>query len=279
MISKRWLTITTILAFSFILLSTLHVAAQDRAVDLEVFIVEPTTDGHLQLFFETGSEDSTADFFFVRGTSESDPIFTSPSSNFAITVTYDGTPVQFITAQGNAGSGFTYDSYDEDVVDGQRYCYMIGEREFDSSVAYYLNDIRCATVGDLAFTSLAASNSVLSGEAGTTVTHTLFITNNGNRDQQFIITVPDKEWDTQVSSPIVFIPAGDSISSTVKVAIPANAMFGANDTGIVQITRQDNAGEPPDLPPYTLTTTVKTNVTGGYLIYLPLSLTAEAQEE
>ncbi len=272
MISKRWLTITTILAFSIVVLTTLHVAAQDRAVDLEVFIAEPTQDDHIELFFETGSEDSTAEFFFVRGTSIDDPVFTSPSPSLAITVTYNSTPTRFITAQGNAGSGFTYDAFDEDVVDGQEYCYMIGEREFDSSVAYYLNDIRCATVGDLAVTDLAVTASTLSGDAGEMITHTLFITNNGNRDQQFIVTVPNKIWPTQVTSPIVFIPSGGSISSTVKVTIPGGASNGDSDTADIRISRQDNAGQPPNLPPYTITTTVTTQVGDSvtYYNYLPI---------
>ncbi len=274
MISNRWLTLTTILAFSFILLTTLHVAAQDRAVDLEVFIVEPTQDGHIELYFETGSEESAAEFFFVRGTLPNAPVFTNPSPNAAITITYNTTPTRFITAQGNAGSGFIYDAFDEDVVEGEQYCYMLVERKFNDEVAHDLNNIRCATVGDLAFSELTVTDSTKNGDAGAMITHTVFITNDGNRDQQFIITVPNKVWETQVTSPIVFIPSGIGIATTVKVMIPADAADGASDSAEILITRQDNEGEPPNLPPYSVTTTVTTKVGDGeddkFFIYLPL---------
>jgi len=272
MISKRWLTIMTIFALSVALLTTLHVSAQDRAVDLEVFITEPNEDDHIDLYFETGSETDTADFFFIRAESENDPVFDNPSPNLAIPVIYEGEETSFIEAVGNAGSGAIYQAVDENVVDGQQYCYMIGERLLNGSSAYYFEDIRCATVGDLAFSALEATSSTEIGEAGEMVMHTLELTNNGNRDQQFLITVPDSEWTTQVTAPIVFIPSGATITSTVKVTIPAGETAGASDTATIEITRQDTAGQPPELPPYSIMTTVTTQIEGDaqFFIYLPI---------
>lgn len=277
MISKRWLLLTSIFAFCVVLLTTLHVAAQDRAVNLSDFIVEPTQDDLIELFFETGSEEDTAEFFFLRGRSENDPVFTSPSPSLAITVTYNGTPTRFIAAQGGgAGDGATYDDIiDEDVVDdGEEYCYMIGERELDNSVAYFLNDILCATVGDLAFSQLSATMSDLTAVQGMSVTHIISITNEGNRDQEFLVTavMDTLEWPTTIPEPITAITSGGTVTRSVIVEVPNQAQSGAFDAVDIRISLINKTDRPPDLPDYSITTTVTTRVpgVGEFPLYLPL---------
>ena len=257
--------------FAAVALSALHVAAQERAVDLELFIVEPTADDEMELFFETGSEDSTLEFFFLRGSSLDDPALLNPDPNNPIEVMYEGNIVTAIPAEGNAGSGATYDAFDLNVEDGETYCYMIGERESDTTVAYYVNDKRCGTVGDLAFTQLSGVPSDKSGEPGEDVIHNVLITNEGNRDQQFIVTAVDKTWQTQVLNPIIFIPSGTTVTATVRVAVPNDAADGDSDTANIRVTLPDNSNQPPYLPPDTYTTTVTTRVGDAPTVGVSLS--------
>ncbi|MCL4263279.1 MAG: M36 family metallopeptidase [Anaerolineae bacterium] len=116
---------------------------------------------------------------------------------------------------------------------------------------------------------VAAEDVDLSGDAGTTVTYTVWVTNTGNVQDTFAVTVSGNGWDTIPSVTSITLGAGVSGSVMVLVDIPAGAANDDTDTATVTVTSQTDAAAEASV---TLTTTAVVPPTSGYTIYLPVIL-------
>lgn len=104
----------------------------------------------------------------------------------------------------------------------------------------YDNNVSNATVVmhviDNPTSGVEISNSVGSGEVGTTVTHTMWITNTGNYADVFDVSASGNTWATTVSASTVTLDPGQSVAIMCYVTIPADAEDGATDTASVTVT-------------------------------------------
>jgi N-acetylneuraminic acid mutarotase len=108
-----------------------------------------------------------------------------------------------------------------------------------------------------------SGNQATSGDAGTTVTYTIQITNTGNVSDTFDLTAVGGTWATVLDSSVT-LAAGASASVTVQVLIPASAADGGSN--VVTITAVSQ-GDPTESDSLTLTTTAVVPIR---YIYLPI---------
>jgi hypothetical protein len=86
------------------------------------------------------------------------------------------------------------------------------------------------------------SGITLSGDPGTTVTHTLWITNTGDVLDTFNLSVTGNSWNTVLYPASVGLLPGDSTMVTAWVTIPAGVAGGAMDVVTVTATSQGDLG-------------------------------------
>ncbi|HRQ41014.1 MAG TPA: DUF4397 domain-containing protein [Chloroflexota bacterium] len=115
---------------------------------------------------------------------------------------------------------------------------------------------------------VAAEDAALSGDAGTTVMYMVWITNTGNVEDTFNVTVSGNTWTTTPAVTSITLAAGASGSVMVHVDIPASAADGDTDTATVTATSQSDAAATDSVD---LTTTAVVADTMNY-IYLPIIL-------
>lgn len=82
----------------------------------------------------------------------------------------------------------------------------------------------------------------LSGDPGTTVTHTLWVTNAGNVLDTLNLSVAGNSWNTVLSPASIGLLPGDSTMVTAWVTIPADAAGGEVDIATVTVTSQGDPG-------------------------------------
>jgi subtilisin family serine protease len=110
---------------------------------------------------------------------------------------------------------------------------------------------------------VAAVEAELSGETGTSVEYTVWITNTGNVQDTFDLMVSGYSWDTMPSVDDVTLNAGESTAVMVTVDIPDDAADGEMDTATVTATSQSDGTATASVD---LTTTA---VVSTYHLYLP----------
>jgi uncharacterized repeat protein (TIGR01451 family) len=113
---------------------------------------------------------------------------------------------------------------------------------------------------------LSADTPAQSGDAGTTITYTLHLTNTGDVQDTFNLSVAGV-WTADLSTTSIMLGAGSSAQFTVVVNIPANATNGQNDVATVTATSQ-TANTATDTAQ--LTTTAEVSPPSNPTIYLPL---------
>lgn len=104
---------------------------------LKSFTITETSNGTVELKWETATEQNTLEFY-VRRVRDSADNFTSVSYAYdpatdsqLIPVLYQGNSVTGIAAEGGPASGATYMAIDENVVDGETYVYMLIQLELN----------------------------------------------------------------------------------------------------------------------------------------------------
>ena len=106
---------------------------------------------------------------------------------------------------------------------------------------------------------MLSPDSTAAGDAGTTVTHTMQITNTGNTSDTFTL-MASSVWTTTMSTYTVTLPAAGDMMVSVYVEIPPGAM-GQDVATITAVSISD--------PAATATTNLTTRLDQIY-IYLPL---------
>jgi hypothetical protein len=106
-------------------------------------------------------------------------------------------------------------------------------------------------------------NSSLTGDVGTTVVHTLTVTNNGNLIDSFDISVSGNSWATTAPAQVMNLFPGQTKTFYVSVTVPIDAIDKAMDTATVTAFSHNS---PTALDSVTLTTTAI-----GTSIYLPVA--------
>ena len=114
---------------------------------------------------------------------------------------------------------------------------------------------------------VAAEDADLTGEAGTSVTYTVWVTNTGTTDDTFDITISGNAWDATPAATSVTLAAGASTSVQVTVDIPADADDGDTDVATFTATSQSDATATDSVD---LTTTAGVEAPTGIFIYLPI---------
>ncbi|MBX3059023.1 MAG: choice-of-anchor J domain-containing protein [Anaerolineae bacterium] len=115
---------------------------------------------------------------------------------------------------------------------------------------------------------VAAEDDALSGDAGTTVTYTVWITNTGNVEDTFVLTATGV-WNATPSAASVTLAAGASTSVMVTVDIPANAADAETDVTTFTATSQADDTATASVA---LTTTAVVPPPPFNYIYLPIIL-------
>ncbi|MBI5032505.1 MAG: hypothetical protein HZB51_18425 [Chloroflexi bacterium] len=111
--------------------------------------------------------------------------------------------------------------------------------------------------------TLTPTSSNKSNSPGRTVTHVIQLTNTGSATDSFTITVSSNMWNVSAPGTINALAAGNSVSITINVNIPANAAIGTSDTAVITATSQ---GDPTQVASATLKTTAQAR------LFLPLIL-------
>ena len=93
----------------------------------------------------------------------------------------------------------------------------------------------------------ASGTGLLLGLPGTTVTHTVTITNEGNAPDTFDVALGAFAWDTALGQASIALAAGATGTVDVTVAIPADALFGDNDSVVVDVTSQGDDTQTADV--------------------------------
>ncbi len=105
-----------------------------------------------------------------------------------------------------------------------------------------------------------------SGDAGTTITYTLHLTNTGDVADTFALSVAGV-WTADLSTSSITLGAGESEQFTVVVSIPSNATNGQNDVATVTATSQTDGTATATAE---LTTTAVVAPPANPVIYLPI---------
>lgn len=189
-----------------------QLGAQERAVELQRFIVEPLEDGRVHIEWGTGAEQDTAGFYIMRDVHPVAPIYPDD----VITLNEDGSNVTFV---GATGTGSDYLVFDENAVPGETYTYVIVEQDVSGNLQTYFSYARTITIGDIAQAgiAIAPNPSIETTPANTPITHTITVTNTGNRFDTMIVEVDGNKWPTTQSS--VFVPLSAGQSKTVDVIV------------------------------------------------------------
>ena len=97
----------------------------------------------------------------------------------------------------------------------------------------------------------ASGTGWLVGLPSATVTHTVTITNEGNTPDKFVVELGKAGWNTQLGQASIGLAAGETGTVDVTVDIPADALFGDNDSVVVSVISQGDDTQTADV---TLTT-------------------------
>jgi len=82
----------------------------------------------------------------------------------------------------------------------------------------------------------------LVGHLGENLTYTITITNTGNVDENYVLTIVDSEnWGPTLSENILTVPAGSQNTATLSVVVPSNAYGWTEDNITITATSQENA--------------------------------------
>lgn len=111
--------------------------------------------------------------------------------------------------------------------------------------------------------------STLSGLVGTTITHTLAITNTGSTTDTFDILLTGQVWTTTLSTSTITLAAGETAVLTITVHIPITATQGDIDTAVLTATSQTDIAATDSA---TLTTTAIIVDPPDYTLYLPVMI-------
>lgn len=84
-----------------------------------------------------------------------------------------------------------------------------------------------------------------SGRAGSTVTYTLQVTNLGNLNDSFTLTVSGNNWTSTINVGTVTVAAGATASVTVSVVIPPTATHGDSDRVNITAVSVNDPSTPP----------------------------------
>ncbi len=106
-----------------------------------------------------------------------------------------------------------------------------------------------------------ASSQVLTGVMGSTVNYTLQVSNTGNIDETFNLTVADETWDTTVSPSSVALKVNEKKTVTASVKIPVSASNAIVDVGTIYAVSSSDT---------TISDTVTLTTNGQRLIISPL---------
>ena len=117
--------------------------------------------------------------------------------------------------------------------------------------------------------TLFPTTAALSGKPGDTATYNVTITNTGNIEDTFTITLSGQTWVTVPSSTSVTLAPGASTTLQAQVTIPADAEDGDRDVATLNATSQ---GDPTKSASTTMTTTAVVAEVPLPTIYLPVIL-------
>lgn len=137
----------------------------------------------------------------------------------------------------------------------------VGSRHFASAILPPVDTAVLTTTANIppSYGVTIGPDSASSGLVGTTVTYTLWITNEGNVADTFALSASGNSWTTNLSATSLTLNVGESDSVEVTVAIPGNAANGDTDTATV--TALSSNGVATDTAD--VTTTAVVNATYG----------------
>ena len=138
----------------------------------------------------------------------------------------------------------------------------------DSSTPLVVVPVTLEVEAVVAGVEVAAEEAELSGEPGSSVSYTVWITNTGNAADTFDLAISDNEWDAMPSAASVMLEPGESTWVMVTVDIPAGTGDGETDIATFNAISQTDDTVSDSV---VLTTTA---VVSTYYLYLPL-ITAE----
>jgi subtilisin family serine protease len=134
----------------------------------------------------------------------------------------------------------------------------------DSSTPLVVVPVTLEVEAVVAGVEVAAEEAELSGEPGSSVSYTVWITNTGNAADTFDLAISDNEWDAMPSTASVMLGSGESTSVMVTVDIPAGTDDGEMDMATFSATSQADDTVSDSV---VLTTTA---VVSTYHLYLPI---------
>jgi hypothetical protein len=109
--------------------------------------------------------------------------------------------------------------------------------------------------------SVSPAASVVSGDPGEIVTHTLQITNTGELTDTIQVSLSGVDWDTAAPLTTGSLAAAASANLVVTVTIPITASDGEGDTAALVLTSQH-----PGVQPVTASLTTNANAVYGFLL-------------
>jgi uncharacterized membrane protein len=107
---------------------------------------------------------------------------------------------------------------------------------------------------------LSPETDAMSGAPGETVDYTLQLTNMGNVQDTFDLSVSGNTWDVVFPVNPVTVDPGATVDVTVSVTIPPDAMDGDTDEAVITATSQE---DPTQSDSSTLTTTAEVMIGAG----------------
>lgn len=115
--------------------------------------------------------------------------------------------------------------------------------------------------------TVSAVDDALSGNVGTTVTYTVWVTNTGDATDTFMLDVSGASWLTTLETMTVTLGSGLGTSVEVTVQIPLTATHGSTDMATVSAT---SLADPSATDSVMLTTTAVVPEPEDTFIYLPI---------